>query len=82
MKVKTAETVIEMMFNEYLEKFSDKWSDLDRKQQDTFYAYQDKIKAGEADPEDLADVQYMALRAGFHAGFRIAEKLAAEAETK
>ncbi len=77
---KTAKRVIGKMFDEYLESDSKTWSALDREQQETFNAYQDSIKAGGADPEDLADVQYMALKAGFFAGFRIAEELAAKAE--
>ena len=79
---KTAKRVIGKMFDEYLESDSETWSALDREQQETFNAYQDSIKVGNADPEDLADVQYMALKAGFFAGFRIAEELAAEAETE
>lgn len=79
---KTAKRVIGKMFDEYLESDSETWSALDREQQETFNAYQDSIKAGNADPEDLADVQYMALKAGFFAGFRITEELAAEAETE
>lgn len=72
--------MIEKMFDEYLESSSETWGALDREQQDVFYAYQDRIKTGEADPEDLADVQYAALRAGYFAGFMMAERLAAEAE--
>lgn len=79
---KTAKTVIEAMFNEYLERYSDAWNELDQAQQDAFNTYHDRMEAGEADPEDLADVQYMALKAGFFAGFRKAEELATEAETE
>lgn len=77
---KTVEKVIEKLFDEYLENDLAKLNDLDREQQDTFNAYQDSIKAGDADPEDLTDVQYMALKAGFYAGFRKAEELTAEME--
>lgn len=77
---KIVEKAIEKLFDEYLENDLAKLNDLDRKQQDTFNAYQNSIKAGDADPEDLTDVQYMALKAGFYAGFRKAEELVAEAE--
>lgn len=70
---KTSAKVIEKLFDEYLENDLAKLNDLDRKQQDTFNIYYSSMKAGEADPEDLTDVQYMALKAGFFAGFRIAE---------
>ncbi len=66
---------IEEKFNDYMEKYSDTWSELDREQQNTFDVYQESIKEGKADPEDLADVQYMSLKAGFFAGFRAAEKM-------
>lgn len=77
---KTAKRLIQKMFAEYLESDSETWNALDMEQQETFNVYQDRIKAGDADPEDLADVQYMALKAGFFAGFRIAEELATEKE--
>lgn len=74
--------VIEKLFDEYLESDLAKLSDLDREQQDTFNSYYDGMKAGEANPEDLSDVQYMALKAGFYAGFRKAEELAAKSKAK
>ena len=79
---KTGVRAIEKLFDDYLESYSDTWSALDREQQDTFNAYQESIRAGNADPEDLADVQYMALKAGFFAGFRTAGKLAVESISK
>ncbi len=77
---KAEKRLIQKMFDEYLESDSETWSALDREQQETFNAYQDSVKVGDVDPEDLTDVQYMALKAGFFAGFRIAEELEAEKE--
>ncbi len=79
---KASEKAIEKLFDGYLESDLAKLSDLDREQQDTFNSYYDGMKAGKADPEDLTDVQYMALKAGFYAGFRKAEELGAKSKAK
>lgn len=70
-----SEQAIEKIFNEYLETDLAKLSDLDREQQTTFNDYHDLLESGKADPEDLSKVQYMSLKAGFYAGFRIAINL-------
>lgn len=65
----------EILFEEYMQSDDALKTPLRKISEECFFDYFEKMEAGIANPEDLGELQYNALKAGFFAGFEMAKAL-------